>query len=200
MSETTTAIQEITLKVGEAAGKDVGRGLARIDPADMRNSARRSATSWKWRGGRPPSASCCRPSRRAAAPGGSRSTASSARTPAWRIDETATVRRATAQPAVEVVLEPLGYTPSSRDLEYIGSLLDGLPVIAGDRVRATLFGNRHADFLVKSTDPKGPAAIASDTLLKIGSPRKGEAGHRCGCGGSGARHLLRRHRRPAAAA
>jgi len=39
--------------------------------------------------------------------------------------------------------------------ERLGGLLDGLPVIAGDRVRATLFGNRYADFLVESTQPPG---------------------------------------------
>jgi transitional endoplasmic reticulum ATPase len=36
MSDSSTATQELTLKVSESTGKDVGRGLARIDPADMR--------------------------------------------------------------------------------------------------------------------------------------------------------------------
>lgn len=45
--------------------------------------------------------------------------------------------------------------------------IDGLPVIAGDRVRVSLFGNRRADFLVKSTRPAGPVMIVSDTLLKV---------------------------------
>ncbi|MCG2683653.1 MAG: CDC48 family AAA ATPase, partial [Planctomycetales bacterium] len=75
----------------------------------------------------------------------------------------------------EVLLDPLGYTPSNRDLEYIGSLLDGLPTVAGDRIRATLFGNRYADFRVKSTSPQGPVLIATETLLKIGGARKGGA-------------------------
>src|SRR3990172_6115086 len=35
MIESSTATREITLKVSESTGKDVGRGLARIDPADM---------------------------------------------------------------------------------------------------------------------------------------------------------------------
>ena len=112
------------------------------------------------------------------------------------IGESVVVRRIVAPPAAEVVLDPLGLRALDRDLEYIGSLLDGLPVVAGDRVRATLFGNRYADFLVKSVTPKGPVVIASDTLLKIGGRRKGEAaarGHRAGrsptktsaaCGGS----------------
>ena len=47
MSDSSTATQELTLKVSESTGKDVGRGLARIDPADMRNWVPRLATSWK---------------------------------------------------------------------------------------------------------------------------------------------------------
>ena len=62
--------------------------------------------------------------------------------------------------------------PSNRDLEYIGSLLDGLPMVAGDRVRAMLFGNRSADFQVKNTSPQGPVVIATDTLLKISGVRR----------------------------
>ena len=39
---------------------------------------------------------------------------------------------------------------------------------AGDRVRVTLFGNRRADFLVKSTRPSGRrCVIVADTLLKV---------------------------------
>ncbi len=67
------------------------------------------------------------------------------------------------------MLVPQGGTPSSRDLKYIGSLLDGLPVTGGDRVRVTLFGNRRADFLVKSTRPTGAVTVMSDTLLKVQS-------------------------------
>ena len=57
---------------------------------------------------------------------------------------------------------------SNRDLKYIGHLLDGLPVTAGDRVRVTLFGNRRTDFLVKSTSPGGAGdRDRPDTLLKV---------------------------------
>ena len=45
---------------------------------------------------------------------------------------------------------------------------------AGDRVRATLFGNRRADFLVKSTRPAGPVTVDADTLLE-GAGRRGPA-------------------------
>jgi transitional endoplasmic reticulum ATPase len=172
MSTTSTATQEITLKVSESTGKDVGRGLARIDPADMTRlgadigdvvevAGRKTAVCKLL-----PAFKEQRGQGRIQIDGIVRENAGLA------LGESAVIRRAITQPAVEIVLDPQGYSPSSRDLEYIGSLLDGLPTLAGDRVRATLFGNRYADFLVKSTNPKGPVVIVSDTLLKIVTPRK----------------------------
>jgi len=90
------------------------------------------------------------------------------------LGEPVVVRRVSVEPAKEVVLLPQGMNLSSRDLEYIGSLLDGLPAVAGDRIRATLFGSRSADFLVESTVPAGPVVIASETMLTIGKSRQGE--------------------------
>jgi transitional endoplasmic reticulum ATPase len=65
------------------------------------------------------------------------------------------------------VLAPTSITPAERDLKYIGGLLDGLPVITGDRVVATLFGNRSADFKVTSTTPGGPVVINPTTELEV---------------------------------
>ena len=156
MSDAPTATGELTLKVSESSGKDVGRGLARIDPADMRllgadigdvvEIAGHKTTVCKLL----PAFKEQRGKGRIQIDGISRENAGAA------IGESTVVRRITAQPAAEVILHPLGYVPSNRDLEYIGSLLDGLPVVAGDRVRATLFGNRFADFQVKSTAPPAP--------------------------------------------
>ena len=84
------------------------------------------------------------------------------------LDEVATLRKVTCRIADHVVLAPVNVAPSERDLDYIGSLLDGLPVIEGDRVRATLFGSRWADFKVQSVSPRGAVLIAPNTQLTIG--------------------------------
>ncbi len=70
-----------------------------------------------------------------------------------------------------MVLAPTNITPLERDLKYIGGLLDGLPTLQGDRIRATLFGSRSADFKVESTIPKGPVIINPTTVLLIGEPQ-----------------------------
>jgi transitional endoplasmic reticulum ATPase len=84
------------------------------------------------------------------------------------IDENVTVTKIVCKPADKVVLSPINVTTSERDLEYIGSLLDGLPVVVGDSVRATLFGSRSADFLVESVSPGEPVLINPTTQLVIG--------------------------------
>ena len=175
MSNSSTATQDLTLKVSEATGKDVGRGLARIDPADMHQLGAAIGDLVEIVGHKTtvgkllPSFKEHRGKGHIQIDGIIRENAGAA------IGEPIVIRRITVPAAAEVVLDPLGYTPTNRDLEYIGSLLDGLPIVAGDRVRATLFGNRYADFQIKSTAPQGPVVIASDTLLKIGGARKGQA-------------------------
>jgi transitional endoplasmic reticulum ATPase len=174
MSSSSTATQELTLKVSESTGKDVGRGLARMDPADMRRMSADIGDIVEVVGHKTtvckllPAFKEHRGKGHLQIDGIVRENAGAA------IGESVVVRRIVAPPAAEAVLDPLGYVPSNRDLEYIGSLLNGLPVVAGDRIRATLFGNRSADFRVKSTAPQAAVVIGSDTLLKIGSPRKGQ--------------------------
>ena len=90
------------------------------------------------------------------------------------LDEFVQVRKTSCRPAERVVLAPANVRPSERDLDYIGSLLDGLPVQEGNRIRATLFGSRWADFRVESTTPKGPVLINPTTQLVIGSPQQAE--------------------------
>ncbi|NQT11544.1 MAG: AAA family ATPase, partial [Planctomycetes bacterium] len=172
MPESTTVSREITLKVSESTGKDVGRGLARIDPADMQRLGLDVGDMVEVVG---PKATVCKllPTFKEHRGKGRLQIDGIVRENAGvGLGESATVRPAAVRPATEVILDPQGHTPSNRDLEYIGSRLDGLPVVAGNRVRATLFGNRYADFLVKGTSPEGPVVIASETVLKIGRSRK----------------------------
>jgi transitional endoplasmic reticulum ATPase len=172
MSESPTATGEITLKVSESTGKDVGRGLARIDPADM-NRLRLGVGDMVQVVGQKATVCKLLPTFKEHRGKGRLQVDGIIRENAGvGLGESAVVRPASVQPAVEVVLDPLGYTPSQRDLEYVGRLLDGLPVVSGNRVRATLFGNRSADFVVKSTSPEGPVVIASETVLKIGKGQK----------------------------
>ncbi|WP_435011891.1 CDC48 family AAA ATPase (plasmid) [Tundrisphaera lichenicola] len=158
----------LKLKVSEAMPKDLGRGLARLDPADMarlglevgdvvevvgkRSTVAKAMPAYKEHRGQS----------RVQVDGVTRENAGAA------IDGSVEVRKAQAHPARRVVLAPTSITPAERDLKYIGGLLDGLPVVTGDRVRATLFGNKPADFKVTATTPPGPVVINPTTELEIG--------------------------------
>ena len=169
MVKSPSLVKEITLRVSESTGKDVGRGIARIDPSDMEQLGLDVGDMLEVEGKR---RTVCRvlPTFKEHRGKGHLQVDGVVRENARAgLNEVAVVRRAAVKPAEELVLAPQGGTPSNRDLKYIGGLLDGLPVSGGDRVRVTLFGNRRADFLVKSTRPAGAVTVMSDTLLKVQS-------------------------------
>ena len=169
MVKAPTLVKEITLRVSESTGKDVGRGIARIDPSDMQQLGVDVGDMLEVEGKRQ---TVCRvlPTFKEHRGMGHLQVDGVVRENARAgLNEMAVIRRASVKPAEELTLAPQGGAPSNRDLKYIGGLLDGLPVTAGDRVRVTLFGNRRADFLVKSTRPSGPVTVMSDTLLKVPS-------------------------------
>jgi transitional endoplasmic reticulum ATPase len=125
MSGTSSAIEPLTLKVSEAAGKDVGHGIARMDPSDMSRLGVDVGELVEIKGSK---ATVCkllptfkehRGKKHLQIDGIARQNAGVG------LGESALVRRIVVEPATEVVLDPQGDAPSARDLEYIGSLLDG---------------------------------------------------------------------------
>jgi len=168
----------LKLKVSEALGKDVGRALARLDPADMGELGLKIGEIVEIAGKRRtvckamPAYKEQRGLSRVQIDGLSRENAGTA------LDQVVEVRRISAAPAQGISLAPTTITPRERDLQYIGSLLDGLPVVEGDRIRATLFGTRSADFKVTSTKPKGPVVINPTTTLEVGGQRETEGARR----------------------
>jgi transitional endoplasmic reticulum ATPase len=160
--------QELRLKVTEALIKDVGRALARMDPADMQIMGVDIGDIVEVVGKRRtvckvmPAYKDVRGGARIQLDGLSRTNAGVA------LDDFVELKKVRAQPAQRIVLSPTASGLSDRDLQYIGARLDGLPVVEGDRIRGTLFGSRSLDFLVRETSPKGAVLIASETLLTVG--------------------------------
>jgi transitional endoplasmic reticulum ATPase len=165
---TTTEEATLKLKVAEALSKDVARAFARIGPEDLERMGAASGDTVEVSGKRKTVCKAMlahkemRGQSRIQLDGLVRENAGAA------LDEFVQVRKVACRPAASVVLAPVNLTPSERDLDYIGSLLDGLPVLEGNRIRATLFGSRWADFKVESTTPKGPVLINPTTHLVIG--------------------------------
>ncbi|MBI2191531.1 MAG: CDC48 family AAA ATPase [Planctomycetes bacterium] len=158
----------LRLRVAEALSKDVGRAFARMGPEDIERlgaaigdivqvSAKRSTVCKAM-----PAYRDLRGQSRVQLDGVTRENAGAG------MDEFVLVKKISCPSAARVVLAPSNLSVSERDLKYIGGLLDGVPVQEGDRVRATLFGGRWADFKVENTSPKGPVMIHPATELVVG--------------------------------
>ena len=93
--------------------------------------------------------------------------------------------------AERVVITPLDIVPTDRDLNYIGSLFDGLAGAHRRPHSREALRQRSADFKVAGTVPAGPVVIRPTTMLEVGRAQ-----------GQGTRQkeaspdpLLREHRR-----
>ena len=174
----TTQAGPLKLRVAEALGKDIGRAFARMDPADLDRLGVEVGDIIEVAGSRKtvckamPAYKESRGQSRMQIDGLSRENAKTG------LDQLVEVRKTEVRPAERVSLAPVTISPRERDLPYIGSLLDGLPVLAGDRIRVTLFGTRSADFTVTDTAPRGPVLINPTTALEVGKPEAKEAATR----------------------
>lgn len=169
----------ITLKVREALAKDAGRAIARIDPEDMNALGVEVGGIIEIEGKRRTSVKAmpCYPEDRKKKiiqiDGIIRENAQTG------LDEKVTVHSVDSKPAAKITLLPLtisGALQRTEDTKYIGSLIEGVPVLAGDRVRAVLFGSKSCDFKVVDTIPDDVVLINKTTLIRIKSKKTGESG------------------------
>jgi transitional endoplasmic reticulum ATPase len=168
----------LILKVKESSLKDVGRAIARIDPEDMKdlgldvgdiieiNGKRRTAAKVM------PCYAEDRGKKIIQIDGISRENVSVG------LDEKVKINKIDSKPANKITLSPL--TMSSllqrdSDAKYLGSLIEGFPVISGDKIRATFFGSRSSDFKVVDTIPDGVVLINAATLIRMETKKQGEA-------------------------
>jgi transitional endoplasmic reticulum ATPase len=94
------------------------------------------------------------------------------------LDEKVSVSKVEARPAERIVLSPgegLTSMTAKGDTKYLGRLLEGLPLVAGDTVRATLFGARSHDFTVLNATPSGPVLVHAATVITVKEERAGES-------------------------
>lgn len=168
-----------TFKVKESLLKDVGRSVARIDPKDMNDLGIGVGDIVLVEGARatPLKVLPCYPEERGKGiiqiDGIARENAQAG------IEEKVKLSKVASRKASKVVLKPVSGSASSlrgADSKYIGSLISGLPVMKGDRLKATLFGSRSVHYSVVSTSPSGVVLIGTDTSIALEQPKKSEGG------------------------
>lgn len=161
---------EITLRVKEALVKDVGRAIARIDPKDMKLNGLESGDVIVIEGKRatPVKIMPCyledRDKSIIQIDGITRANAQAG------IDEKVKIIKANCLQAAKIKLKPDTKSDSlfkADDAKYVGSLINGLPVTKGDKVRATLFGSRSVNYTVTGTSPEGVVLIHPNTVFQL---------------------------------
>ena len=168
----------LTLKVKETLPKDVGRAIVRIDPEDMKLIGLEVGDIIEIEGKRktPAKAMPCYAENRGKKiiqmDGISRENAQIG------LDEKVQIRKIDCKPANKITLLPLTISSllqRDKDTRYISSLIEGLPVTSGDRVRATFFGSRSCDFKVLDTIPDDVVLIGTTTLIRIETKKSVES-------------------------
>lgn len=159
----------ITLRIAEARTKDVGRAIARIDPqefskirVDMGNTvalkSKKAETVMKVMPAYPE----MRGQKIIQIDGIGRENLGTG------LDEKIEVYKVPARDARTIVVTPLnsGESFQKEDGNYLAEILDGTPIIKGNKIRALLFGTKFQDFLVEDTDPEGAVLIRQFTSIK----------------------------------
>ena len=161
---------EKVLRVKEALVKDVGRAIARIDPKDMNLIGLESGDVVMIEGKRatPVKIMPCYPEDREKSliqvDGITRENAQAG------IDEKVRITKVVCRQATKIKLRPdtkSGSLFKTDDAKYIGSLINGLPVSKGDKVRASLFGSRSVDYTITGTNPDGVVMIYPETVFQL---------------------------------
>lgn len=171
---------KLILRVVESLSQDVGRGIARLDPKDMEKIEAEVGDIVEITGKNRavtrvlPAHAKDRGKNTVNIDGIIRENARVS------LGEKAGVRVVEANYAEEVTLEPmisLGSLQTAGDAGYIRRLLEGLPMIEGDRVRVSLFGTRPLDFTVVDTSPGGVVLIGPRTVVRVNSTGIAKNGH-----------------------
>lgn len=169
-------IEVVSLKVAEAESKDVGRGLARIDPEDLERLDARVGDIVEIQGKKTTVAKAMPAFKEGRGQGLIQIDGLIRSNAATGLGERLSVRKVIPRKAARIVLTPIGGRSAlsrERDMAYVEKLLDGLPLVAGDRIRAALFGARFQDFTVDSSMPKGVVVIQPETIIQV-QEQKGE--------------------------
>jgi len=172
--------KKLILKVAEARSRDVGRGIVRMDPKDFEGLGCEVGDVVGIFGKRMTAAKVMPAYIEDRNKGIIQIDGVIRENAQIGLDEKATIEKVDHEPAKKITLSPVTISGlrGEKDTRYIGRLLEGLPLVVGDRVRATLFGSKSCDFKILAATPKkGVLLIQPTTVIRIelkeGEERRG---------------------------
>lgn len=160
---------KLVLKVTETLSKDVGHGIARLDPQSMKVLEVGVGDIIEIEGEKKgiakvmPIQSDLRGMSIIQMDGYIRESSKAA------IGENVSVRKIECAKAKQVKLLQIDSksADSNEEESYIGRLIEGLALLKGNKIRANLMGTSFYEFLVEATEPEGAVLINRDTKIII---------------------------------
>ena len=162
-------LNSIQLKVAEAGSRDVGRGIARIDPEVWEKlGITDSGEVVKLSGKRETVAKIMPTFPELRGQGIVQIDGITRENAEVGIDEKIKLTKVKIEEAKKVTLSPLTLTGGTiTDSAYLSRQLASIPVISGDRIQTTFLGARKQDFKVVDTLPSGAVLLTPQTTITI---------------------------------
>ena len=165
-------MESVALRVSEALTRDVGRGLVRLDPTDMATMGLQTGETVQVTGKRSTVAKALPAYAEDRGQGQVQMDGILRENAQAGLGDRVQMQKIVCPIARSVVIAPLGEGGGiGSDQRHMTSVLEGLPVSMGDKVRSTFMGGIYREFSVVETNPRGPVLINSATSVKI----KGES-------------------------
>jgi transitional endoplasmic reticulum ATPase len=157
----TPVVESLSLRVTEAAARDAGRGLARLDPLDMARLGIVAGDILALAGARLTVARAMPAAPQHRGQGTVQLDNITRQNARMNGEPHVEIAPVCAAAAVRVVLRPIHEAARQRGRgpRHLGRALESLPVVVGDRVRVTLFGTRQEEFEVVDTRPGDTAVV-----------------------------------------
>ena len=165
-------MESVNLRVAEALTRDVGRGLVRLDPDDMNTMGLQTGETVQLTGKRSTVAKALPSYAEDRGQGQVQMDGILRENTQAGLGDRVQMQKIVCPVARSVVLAPLGEAGAiGSDQRHMTSVLEGLPVSTGDKVRSTFMGGIYREFSVIETNPRGPVMINAGSSVKI----KGES-------------------------
>ncbi len=157
---------EITLKVAEAYYRDVGRGIARIDPEVMEKYGLQSGDIIEIIGKSSVPAIVWPGYPEDRGKGIIRIDGSLRSNAGVGIDDRVRIRKVSAKPAEKITLAPTEPIRLMGGEAYLLRLLEGRPVVRGQKIRVEAFGHT-LTFVITATKPAGVVIVGRNTQIEL---------------------------------
>ena len=157
---------EIVLRVSEAYYRDVGRGIARIDPEVMEKMSLQSGDVIEIVGKNSVPAIVWPSYPEDRGKGTIRIDGNLRNNAGVGIDDRVKIRKIEAKPADKIVLAPTEPVRVFGGEAYLLRLLEGRPVKRGQKIRVEIFGHV-LTFVVVSTKPSGVVIVSRKTIVEL---------------------------------